>query len=321
MKNITGLGMNVYLNHYDKESFHKLIETILLLKVSWIRLELCSYKFNDVKTIKKLHEFILMCKEKNILVVGLLADFIPLNTLNVFFPELRQKAVSSRIDSYLGFIDNLLTYLSKDIYIWEIWNEQNTKRFWVKSPSAKEYVFFAKQIACHIKLKQKDARFIFGGVFGNDVDKVYGFIPNSIIAEEKYIHRAINYGASKYLDYYAFHPYTRECFISVSSAEEIACSIINSIKKTLKYYKAIPLIITEIGVSPILNFRINAFFIAKIYKEVINFCNEKSIPVCIYALSDQSDIHYGRLNPDRNFGFLDYHLNAKDLLKEFKKIL
>lgn len=317
---INGLGMNVYLNHYDKKSIKKLLNTLILLKISWIRLEICSKKYNDPVSLEALSDFVKLCKFNKIVVVGLFSDFIPLTSMSVFFSEKLLKPIHTDVDRYLIFVNEIVKKLSSEVCIWEIWNEQNTRRFWGKVPSSIEYTEFVKKIATEIRGIKKDAKIMFGGIFGNDVDPVYRFIPNSIIANPKYIHEAINHKVGDYVDYYAFHPYTRECYFSLSTSKEIAKSIIDSIKKTQKYYTGLPLIVSEIGVSPVLNLRLNSKEIAKIYHEVINFCLGINLPVCIYALSDQSSVHYGILNPDRNFGFLDYHLNVKQLLKEFKNL-
>lgn len=320
MSKLKGLGINVYINHFDSKSVGKLIDSLRLLNIRWVRLEICSEKFINKKKLRILKQFVQKCHALDITVVGLLSDFIPLSIQSVFFPQKQFVSVNDRLDEYLRFLDNVLKHTSEWITHWEVWNEQNTKRFWIHPPSPYEYTQFLKKVSEHIRASQKKAIIVFGGIFGNDVDPIYPFIPDSIVYKKGFLKESLKHGADTYADYFAFHPYTRKCYFSLASPHSVARSIIESIKKTRKKYRSIPLIITEIGVSPILNLRSKARGIAQVYKDVIQYCASIDMPVCIYALSDQSEGHYGSLNPDRDFGFFDYHLKPKKLLEEYLKL-
>lgn len=321
MKQLKGVGINVYINHFDKQSLESLRASLKLLRIKWIRLEICSEKYSSKEKIDSLAHFAKMCVDDGIKVVGLISDFIPLTYLNVFHPDNKLTSVYDRRSSLKKFVQRVVRGVHPYITHWEIWNEQNTKRFWVRDPSPSEYMILLHEISSAIRLLQKDACIIFGGVFGDDVKPIYPFLPQTVIYKKGFIEACLREGMEKVVDCVAFHPYTRKCYFSLASAESIAESIIDSIRLTCERYSDLSLIISEIGVSPLLNPRLTAAGIALIYKKVITYCEGIHLPVCIYALSDQHESHYGFINPDRDFGFVDYHLKPKKLLEEYIRLL
>lgn len=321
MKKLTGVGINVYINHFDTQSLESLLSSLKLLRIKWIRLEVCSEKYSSVDKLRFLGEFARKCVQEGIVVVGLISDFIPLTYQSVFHPEKKYRSVFDRKKSLGEFIKKVVHEVYPFISHWEIWNEQNTKRFWVRDPSPLEYMTFLREISSTIRSLQKNATIIFGGIFGNDLKPIYSFIPNSVIYRKGFIEACLQDGMSEIVDHVAFHPYTRKCYFSIASPQSIAQSIKDSIHLMREKYHDLPLIISEIGVSPILNPRMTAAGIAQVYKDVIDYCEKIDLPVCIYALSDQHEKHYGIVNPDRDFGFIDYHLKPKELLEEYLKLL
>ena len=321
MSKIIGFGITIDINHFDEASFQKKVTALKQLKVQWVRIEIDHTKYNNQQKLLRLKRFCLLCMHNNINVVGLLTQFIPLTVTNLFFSHTSFIPIMNQMDTYVIFIREIVTLLKESISSWELWNEQNSKRFWVDAPSPKEYVSFVATISNIIGDVDPSAQLIFGGVFGNDVSPLYPFVPKQILIHKQYIQECITLGIDKYIDLYAFHPYSRQCYFSLSNSESIFNSIKKNIQETKNAYKNIPLIISEIGVSPVLNPRLSPYDIARIYKGLIDYSEKIGIPTCIYILADQHSKHYSRFNPDRDFGFLDYQLNPKPLFNEFLKLL
>lgn len=313
---LTGFGVNVDLNHFNTSDIDRLIEALNTLQARWVRLEIDYLKYVHKEELEALDYFCTQCNKRDIVVVGLFSQFVPASFSNLFFPHHIHAPVMSNMDIFLKFVKSAVNRWKNHIHYWEIWNEQNSKRFWINKPSPAEYVSFLKEIQIAIHTVNPQAKILFGGVNGNDITPMM-YMPKRYFHYTGFIEECIRLGADQYVDMFAFHPYTLSCYISFKKPSSIAEEIISRIKETKEKYGKEQLVVSEIGVSPLLNPRLDAAGIAWIYKEILNYCDSIQIPVSIYTLADQHGSHYGSLNPDRDFGFLDYNLEKKDLLQEF----
>ncbi len=313
---LTGFGVNVDLNHFTTKDVDTLLRALIKLKARWVRLEIDYLKYVHREKLDAIDYFCSQCLKHEIVVVGLFSQFVPASLQNIFFPHHVHTPVMSNMEPFLKFVSSAVHRWRNSIFYWEIWNEQNSKRFWINKPSPAEYVAFLKQIRQIIHKENPHITIIFGGVNGNDITPMM-YMPRHYFHYKGFIEECIRLGAEKYVDMIAFHPYTLSCYVSLKKPEQIADEVICRIRETREKYKKHRLIISEIGVSPLLNPKLDASGIAYIYKRIISYCESIQIPVSIYALADQHGSHYGSFNPDRDFGFLDYDLKEKDLLKEF----
>lgn len=313
---LKGFGLNVDLNHFGISDIDILIGALTKLKARWVRLEIDYLKYIHHDKLEAIDYFCSQCKTHNIVVVGLFSQFVPASLQNIFFPHHVHTPVMSNMKPFLAFVSSAVHRWKDHIFYWEIWNEQNSKRFWVNKPSPSEYVMFLKQIHTIIHKENPNIKILFGGVNGNDITPMM-YMPRHYFHYKGFIEECITLGADQYVDMIAFHPYTLSCYVSLKKPDQIADEILSRIKETREKYKDQKLVISEIGVSPLLNPKLDAAGIAYIYKKIIAYCNSVEIPVSIYTLADQDSSHYGSFNPDRDFGFLDYDLQEKQLLKEF----
>jgi len=314
---IAGFGINVDLHLHDEESFRKIVQSLKELGVSWIRLEICRKKYGAREMREKLASFCQICTSENIRILGLLTEFMPGSIRSVLLPQTMSSSVFEDT-RYVNFVDSLVRELGTYITDWEIWNEQNSKRFWIRPPSPKEYVDFAKNVVATIRSIQPNAHCVFGGINGNDVTPLMRF-PQHFFYYTNYIHETLKYGIEKHIDSFAFHPYVFSCYVSRSKIDTIISEIQKRIEEMQERYRDFSLLITEIGISPVLNRNITYEEIAKGYKRLISYCQETRIPVCIYTLVDPPHKHYSKLNPDRDFGLLDQNLDPKPLYFELQK--
>jgi hypothetical protein len=93
---------------------------------------------------------------------------------------------------YANFIRFIATRYAGRVSAWEVWNEQNTSRFWPSGPSPSEYVSLLKAAHPAVKSADPGALVVFGGVSQND----YSYIEGAYAA-----------GAKGYFDVMAVHPY------------------------------------------------------------------------------------------------------------------
>lgn len=313
---LKGFGVNVDINHFEASEIDKLINALLKIGAYWVRLEIDYLKYEDEIKLSAVDYFCAECKKNNIIIVGLFSIFVPASFKNLFFPQQSYTPIISDMESFLKFVSLSVHRWKEQILYWEIWNEQNSKRFWINKPSPEEYVTFLKQTQKTIHAVNKHAQIVFGGVNGNDITPMV-YMPKHYFHYCEFMKECIKLGADRYVDIFAFHPYTLSCYISLKKPEAIADEIIARIQETRKEYKHQQLLISEIGVSPLLNPRLDASGIAIIYKKIISFCKQIDVPVSFYTLADQHKSHYGPFNPDRDFGFLDYDLAEKSLMQEF----
>jgi hypothetical protein len=79
------------------------------------------------------------------------------------------------------------------VQAWEIWNEENTSRFWSTGSDATRYTGLLRAAYPAVKAADSAATVVFGGTFGNDTS---------------YIATAYQAGAKGYFDAMAVHPYS-----------------------------------------------------------------------------------------------------------------
>jgi hypothetical protein len=92
---------------------------------------------------------------------------------------------------------NTMSFLANryrgQVQAWEIWNEENTQRFWTSGPDASRYASLLRAAYPAVKAADPGATVLFGGTFGNDGG---------------YIAAAYQAGAKGYFDAMAVHPYS-----------------------------------------------------------------------------------------------------------------
>jgi Glycosyl hydrolase catalytic core len=93
---------------------------------------------------------------------------------------------------YADFMRFVAARYAGRVSAWEVWNEENTSRFWSTGPSPAEYVPLLKASYPAVKAADPGALVVFGGTSQND----YDFIEGAYAA-----------GAKGYFDVMAVHPY------------------------------------------------------------------------------------------------------------------
>lgn len=94
---------------------------------------------------------------------------------------------------YAEFMSFLANRYRGQVNAWEIWNEENTTRFWSSGPNAAQYAGLLKAAYPAVKAADPSATVVFGGTFSND----YSFVEGAYAA-----------GAKGSFDAMATHPYT-----------------------------------------------------------------------------------------------------------------
>jgi len=94
---------------------------------------------------------------------------------------------------YATFIHAMAARYAGRVSAWEVWNEENTTRFWSTGPSAVQYTALLKAAYPAVKSADPNALVLFGGTSGND----YNFISEAYAA-----------GAKGSFDVMAVHPYS-----------------------------------------------------------------------------------------------------------------
>jgi hypothetical protein len=93
---------------------------------------------------------------------------------------------------YADFMRYVAARYAGRVSAWEVWNEENTTRFWSTGPNPSEYASLLKAAYPAVKSGDPNALVVFGGVSQND----YAFIEGAYAA-----------GAKGYFDVMAVHPY------------------------------------------------------------------------------------------------------------------
>ena len=313
---IIGFGIDVDFKDRSKIEIAKIITYLEKLKVDWVRINLDIKRAKDPKYISTLKLAIYKLKQKNINTLGLITEFVPGNFTNIFFSHLNFKKVEENIDEILQSVKILS--LNLEIKHWEIWNEQNIHRFWHSRPNPHFYVEFVSKTSNVIKEVIKDAKIIFGGINGNDLEPIFPDI-KPFFYYKGFLKKSLKLGVSKFTDFIAFHPYHIACYFSFHNKTWFKSKIKSLMDNLVDKHPKLKFIVTEFGINPSFNFKLNIKDIAEIYKNLIEHSKKKNIPICFYNLIDDPEHNYSKLAFDNNFGFLDNKLNEKDLYKEFIK--
>ncbi len=303
-KKLPNFGINVVLKNIDNSTCDTLIERLNELRVSWIRLE---FDFNFPNSINNYEYFLKKCFENNINVLGLLASIPPGTLLNVFYPERKYLPVLQIKTAYLEFVKNVVKKYSKYINHWEIWNEPNLRRFWPGGPNPKEYHTLLSEASSLIKTMDKNAKVVFGGICGNEVDSmIYGHKTHFFTDYAK------EFGDGNF-DIVAFHPYFTDCYFSLHNFEWFKNKMTENFKiitSTVKEFSKKPIWFNEFGISPRW-VHLSQKEIAELYVWYYKLCAKNDITLFIWQLSDTKDFSYEFATPENYFGLLDDNLKPK----------
>jgi len=311
---ISGFGIDVDFKDRSLEEIDKIIYYLEKLEVRWVRLNLDINRADDVNYLELIKSAIDKLINKNIVILGLVTEYVPANFTNIFFSNFKFKAVNNNMIKILSAVKTFALKLK--ISHWEIWNEQNMHRFWHQTPDPAQYVNLVSKSFEIIKSINPGSNIIFGGINGNDIEPVFLNIkPFSYYRD--FLKLSIKLGVSKFVNSIAFHPYHSACYFSFNDKNWFRTKIKNSIEKLVKKYPTKKFVISEFGINPSFNFKLTNKDISEIYKDLLDYANSLDIPFCLYNLIDDPDSNYSRLKLDNNFGFLDNNLNEKEIYKNF----
>ena len=299
--------------HHQQEMLDKYIKYLKELKIEWVRLTL---DFNDQPNLQSITYLIKECQKNDIKVVGLLSNIIAGNIVNIIFPRLKNKPVIEQADEYRSFVIKYVSGLKKYIKHWQILNEVNTRRFWVKRPNPAEYVMILKETSDIIKKIDSKAKIIFSGILENDDRRFRPFI-----MKDYYINSLLH-NAILYFDIASFHPYVKECFISLQNKHYYyskVTKLIDKAKNQMTDSKK-PIWITEFGISHKW-VRISKKDIAWVYWMIYKYCCDNGIMFFLWQLFDIRQPGHEPLSPEKYFGLLDTNLKPKETYHEFLKLI
>jgi beta-xylosidase len=297
-------GVNVSLAFVRPEELELFIQRIAELGVGWVRLELDWYRKLDLG----MHDrFVKAMASRNIRILGLLSGIVPANTINLLFPGLKFKSPTDNKKEYLTFVRKMCRRYSRYVQHWEVWNEENTRRFWIKEPDAESYIDLLEMAIDNIRKINPKAKIVTGGVCGNDVDFM-------LLAKRGFVAAVEGSRLRKKVDGYGFHPYIGSCYVElfkrkeayVKEAEEEMAHFIERYGKSGKELWA-----TEWGISKVLTFSIGYEEIGWIYSRLLDYACEKKVRLFFWTMMDMNSGDYSLLNPERYFGLLDSRLGKK----------
>ncbi|HMV45408.1 MAG TPA: hypothetical protein PK079_22285 [Leptospiraceae bacterium] len=309
IKKFPGLGINVVLKHTDESSMKTYIHYLKELRVEWVRLE---FNYYDALPDSVMDFFVEELRKADIKILGLLTGLVPGNFINCMIPSLRFKSPIDTLEDYKEFCEKLGTRYIKQITSWEIWNEPNTLRFWIRNPDPIEYVQLAASTAPILKRINSKNKIVFGGLMGDDLRVVAPFQKINFIQE------CIDGGIDPYIDVYNFHPYDPICYFAKKPANVYFPTIAGVIDSFLHKYRAVrkPFIISEIGVCP-LWLKITQTEIGQLYKEIYLHSISKRVDCYFWVLTDFKGPEYSRWNPETAFGLVTWDLKEKEMYKSF----
>lgn len=311
---LPGFGVNVTLHDMDEGNLDLLIERIKDLRFEWVRYE---FDFRGEVDSKLERKWIEKCRKAGIKVLGLLNYSMPGTILNTLWPERKHSPIFKQQKEFNRFVQNTVKQYSKMINRWEIWNEPNTKRFWVGKPNPEEYVGVLKKSAALIKKIQPKAQIVFGGVMGGDTKKM---VPFQML---KFFQKSVVKGAGKHFDISNFHPYSFDNYVSLKSLPQQIESSLNRMKEAYAYAVSVtkkPVWFSEFGVANKWT-RLTGAEIARLYWECYLWCRKKRVPLFLWNLYDLRNSQIEFFSPENSFGLLDKNLKPKKTFTALKELV
>lgn len=312
-------GINVQLNHKNKKQLDKYISLLDELNVGWVRLRFDFYSYTKSRIDFRLYDyFIKNLLLKKIKILGSLMGSVPGTVFNLIHP--RWNRFFNPLDSfnlYRQFVSDVCNRYRKKISYWTIWNEPNTKRMWIRKPSASEYTLLVKQIHPLIKKIDVNNKIVLGPISCFSWGGKDNF--------QNYFRGLIRHRIDDFIDIYAFNPYFFGNYFTFNNSKEYQVRNLKSIIASfIKIYQKNrlkkPIWITEMGVSDRW-VRLSSKQIGEIYTEMLNFSLKNNIKnVFIWNFFDFIDDCYSKLNPERFFGIVRNNLVPKEsfaVLREF----
>ncbi|MCB1157667.1 MAG: cellulase family glycosylhydrolase [Leptospiraceae bacterium] len=306
---LKGLGINLVLKHKNKESVDTYIHSLLNLRMEWVRLEFNFFEEEEQELIDYLIESL---QKNEIKILGLLTGLVPGNFVNSIAPSLNFPDPITKLEEFKIFCKKNVQRYKRFISHWEVWNEQNTIRFWIRKPEPEEYMQLLKTAVVEIKREQPEAFIVMGAIMGDDINR---FAPFQYMG---FLEKCRELNIDTYVDAYNFHPYIPSCYVSRKSYREYFPEIKEAIERFLQKYETNkPVWITEFGICPrwVL---VKESEIAGIYRKLYEYCRNRDIPFFLWVLNDfPKTKDYSSVNPELYFGLLDVELKPKELFKSF----
>jgi hypothetical protein len=298
-------GINLTIKRSDDEYRIKIIELLKTLRVEIVRLEFDWYHEVDPAVMEL---FVEALNDAGIQVLALLTGLVPGSLRNVFGNPSSYRQPYDELDAYLHFVERLGKQYSGQVRYWEIWNEQNTARFWLRKPKAREYFKVAEQSAARLRALIPNCQIVIGSICGNDVDRL---APN---IRPGYLRELLDLGIDDHVDIYGIHPYTMACYLSLKSRDKTIAQIKSRVDHFQSAYSDItkPVWITEIGISRTW-VRLSMHDIAMVYHELIRDFKERDMATMLWCLTDFDDAIYIPGNPEKSFGLADTNLKMNEI--------
>lgn len=307
---LRNLGMNIVIKHKDKKSVSQYVEHLNQLRVEWVRLEFNFYEPES----DELNDFLIQeLNRSNIKILGLLTGLVPGNFITSLMPSVYFVPPTDLLEKYLRFCEYYTRRYVDTIHHWEIWNEENTVRFWIHNPNPDEYLTMVKEASNVIRNTNPSNKIVMGAIMGDDVTR---FAPFQYMG---FLQACVDRGIDEYIDIYNFHPYIPSCYVSRKEQEYYLPALVKAIEGFIAKYSFLnkPFWITEIGICPRW-VKVSQEEIGKIYKDLYLYSLSKNIPIFFWVLTDfEKGEFYSRWNPEIHFGFLDFELKEKPLYTSF----
>lgn len=288
-------GVNVTLKRFDAELTDRLVRRLVELGFRRVRLELDWY---EPAPRAALDAFVDRCLEHDVQVLGLVTGLVP-GTLRNLAGHRRYRRPQVETPAFLEFLAGQVRHFKGRVAEWEIWNEQNTRRFWIDAPSAAAYAELFRAAVATIRELDDAVGIIPGSLCGNDIDWLAPGIPRGYLAE------LAEAGGLEGATAIGFHPYAARCYVWPGSAEAIESAVVARVDRFLERYRALdrPIQITEIGLSRTW-LRPGPAALAGVLERWLQRFTAQGLPTYLWCLTDFDDAAYVPGNPETAFGLL-----------------
>ncbi len=224
-----GIGAFV-LNRYQDNELDKAISSIKKLDATWSREEFVWSELEPIRGEWRWEIYDEKVKKLNkagINILGLLDYSAPWATEDA--KRMDSDKYPPNIVAWENYIRQVAKHYDGQVTYWEIWNEPNSPVFFRPAPDAQKYFELLSVAYKTIKDINPSAKIVLGGIAGVDTT---------------YLDQLLIFGANKYCDIVAIHPYPNQFRIPPES---------NGLSENLKEIDIVaqkfakPIWITEIG--------------------------------------------------------------------------
>jgi len=277
-----------------------IITAITTLRCHWVRLECDFLRPLPTDYLHKICDWLVWAWVR---IMAVLLPLIPWKVKHLLFWDRDDTYCYERhSDKFLAFCYETTRLIDTYVSVRQLWNEQNTRRFWWKRPQPEQFARCVSDVFSHCS-HVTGKKWIAGSIMGNDTTHL-SRCQTPFHAHKVY--ECLDQENRNRLCARAIQPYFPQCYIWRSHKNKYISRFIWLVQEArdLALSKSLPLWITERGISKKWT-ALSDNDIADVYAQALKFCASHQMPFFVWSLFSTTFPRMMPWNPEHYFGLMN----------------